>query len=68
MNVGDLIKVKEWQGFANAGRYAIVIGEGFNGWWDIVYVDGQRGSLMRHVVDVISEGRKDNLKKNKLFS
>ena len=55
MNVGDLIKVKEWQGFANAGRYAIVIGEGLNGWWDIMYVDGQKGSLMRHVVEVVNE-------------
>lgn len=57
MKIGDLVMVRKVYGFKNAGEYAIVIGEDIGGWWDIVFVSGQKGAVMRHVVEVINENR-----------
>ena len=42
MKIGDLVMVRKVYGFKNAGKYAVVIGESFDGWWDIMFVDGQK--------------------------
>ena len=57
MKVGDLVKVMNWQGFENAGKHAIVISKLNPRWWTIVCVDGQKGSVMKHHVEVLNENR-----------
>ena len=55
MKIGDLVRIRGELGFKNAGKYAIIIGDSFDGWWDIVFVDGQKGAVMRHVLEVVNE-------------
>ena len=57
MKIGDLVRVRGELGFKNAGKYAVVTGESFDGWWDIMFVDGQKGAVMRHVLEVVNESR-----------
>ena len=55
MKIGDLVRVRKVYGFKNAGKYAVIIGESFDGWWDIMFVDGQKGAVMSHIVEVVNE-------------
>ena len=55
MKIGDLVRIRGWA--KNAGKYAVVTGESFDGWWDIMFVDGQKGAVMRHVLEVVNESR-----------
>ena len=57
MKVGDLVRSKEGFGFKNVGQLGIVTGQSFNGWWDILWVNGRRGAVMRDAVEVIDENR-----------
>lgn len=58
MKVGDLVKVKEDFGYENAGKYAILIRQIYNrDWWCVMFVDGQRGRVVKHTLEVVNESR-----------